>query len=171
MTDPVIGAITAELKRVEEDSQHSAASQFALAQQFRSVELVAGIPSTALAAVAGVAALADTTNRVAAGVIALVAAGLGAVVVFVGAASQSARASSAGNTYLAIAADARRARQIDLLLLTTAESRELLASLTARAQKQNLAAQPPNMLARWAGKRSVERGDRVHAVDSRPEVQ
>jgi hypothetical protein len=53
LIDPVIRAITAELERVEEDSQHSAASQFALAQQFRSVELVAGIPSTALAAVAG----------------------------------------------------------------------------------------------------------------------
>lgn len=159
--------ITVELERLEEDSVHSAANQFALGQQYRMIELVAGVPASVLAAVAGVTALASTTGRVTAGIVALVSAGLGALVTFLGAADRSARASAAGNEYLAIQKEARRTRLIDSQLVDAATLREMLRTLTDRVHAQNLAAQPPNVLARRFGRRSVERGDRVHIVDVR----
>jgi hypothetical protein len=166
MTNDVAAAIFRELERVEESATHSASSQFALAQQYRAVDLVAGIPATALAATAGVTALASTTGRVAAGVIALVAAALSAIVAFLGAAHRSAQATAAGNEYLAIVGDARRARTIDMDMVDLHEARRLLRELTDRAHEQNKAAQPPNVLARWLGKRSIVRGDREHEVDA-----
>lgn len=163
--DAIQDQILLELQRIEEDAMHSAANQFALGQQYRAVELLAGIPASVLAAVAGVTALASTTGRVAAGVIALVAAGLGALVTFLGAAERSSRATAAGNEYLAVQKEARRTRLIDAHLLDAASLREQLRELTDRAHAQNLAAQPPNLLARTRGKRSVERGDRAYAAD------
>jgi hypothetical protein len=159
-------AIFREFERVEESATHSAASQFALAQQYRAVDLVAGIPATALAAIAGVTALASTTGRLAAGIIALIAAALSAIVAFLGAAHRSAQATAAGNEYLAIIGDARRARMIDMDMVDLDQARSLLRDLTDRVHEQNKAAQPPNVLARWLGKRSIERGDREHQVDA-----
>jgi hypothetical protein len=57
----------------------SAQGQLELAKLWRSVNLFVGVPAAFLAAVAGVTALASTTNRIVAGIVALVAAGLGAV--------------------------------------------------------------------------------------------
>lgn len=165
MSNQVTGAILLELQRVEESAKHSMASQFALGQQYRTVDLIAGIPATALAAIAGVTALASATGRITAGIIALVAAGLSAIVAFLGAAQRASQATAAGNEYLAIVNDARRARLIDVALLDSAGARDLLRSLTDRAHEQNKAAQPPNVIARWIGKRSIARGDREHQVD------
>lgn len=166
MPNPVAAEILRELQRVEESAEHSMANQFALGQQYRTVDLMAGIPATALAAIAGVTALASTTGRVTAGIIALVAAGLSAIVAFLGAARRGAQATAAGNEYLAIVNDARRARLIDIDLVDVVAARELLRGLTDRAHEQNKTAQPPNVVARWLGKRSIERGDRQHHVDT-----
>ena len=91
MPNLLAAEILRELQRVEESAEHSMANQFALGQQYRTVDLIAGIPATALAAIAGVTALASTTGRVTAGIIALVAAGLSAIVAFLGAARRGAQ--------------------------------------------------------------------------------
>lgn len=62
MTTPEL-EIAVELERLEEALVHSAANQFALGQQYRMIEPVAGIPATILAAAADLTALASTTGR------------------------------------------------------------------------------------------------------------
>src|SRR3954462_6221857 len=103
-------AIEDELRRLEESAMYSAQIQFEQAKRWRGVNLMLGIPASALAAVSGATALASTTGRVAAGIIALVAAGFGGILTTVNASHRTTQASAAANAYLEIQTAARQAR-------------------------------------------------------------
>ncbi len=114
VTDPnAKAAIGAALADVEEGTKWSAQGQFEQAKLWRAAHLTLGVPAAALAAIAGATALASTTGRVAAGIIALVSAGLSAVASSLDAAGRAESAQTSGNRYLAVRPQrAWRARSI-----------------------------------------------------------
>jgi hypothetical protein len=160
-------AISDELERIEEGALYSSNSQFEQAKQWRGVNLALGIPASVLAAIAGGTALATTAGRVAAGVIALIAAGLGAVLTTLNAARRSEQAHISGNAYLALRNDARRARMIDLAGQSFDDARQALAELAARESEINDGAAIPSWMAFQRGKKNIERGGTTYEVDRR----
>jgi hypothetical protein len=97
VTDQRRKAIADELARIEEGAEYSSNSQFEQAKLWRGTNLVLGVPAAVLAAVAGATALATTAGRVAAGILALCAAGLGAVMTTLNAARRAEQAHVSGN--------------------------------------------------------------------------
>lgn len=144
---------------------YSAQIQFEQAKQWRGVNLALGLPASALAAVAGATALADTAGRLVAGVLALVSAGFGAVLTTINASHRMNQASSAANAYLEIQTAARQARLTDLPYQTVEEGRAALAEITARRNEQNKTAEVPNRRAYRRGAKNIEDGGQSYTVD------
>jgi hypothetical protein len=157
--------IREELSRIEESAMWSAQGQFEQAKQWRGLNLFLGVPTSALAAIAGATALAGTAGRYFAGVLALAAAALGAVLTTVNASHRTNQASAAGNAYLEIQTAARQARLIDLPSMDVDEARAMLAELTARRDEQNKTAEPPNRLAYSRVRKNIEGGGQQYEVD------
>ncbi len=158
--------IEQELLRIEESATWSAQAQFEQAKQWRGVNLMLGLPASVLAAVSGATALASTTGRFVAGVLALAAAAFGAVLTTVNASHRTSQASAAANTYLEIQTAARQLRTVDLPYLTIEEARAALAELTARRDEQNKTAEPPNRWAYRRARKNIGAGGQDYAVDT-----
>lgn len=144
----------------------SAQSQFEQAKQWRGVNLFLGVPASALAAVSGATALASAAGRFAAGLLALAAAALGALLTTTNAAHRTNRASAAANAYLEIQTAARQVRLIDLPNASIEEARAILAELTARRDEQNKTAEPPNRFAYRKAKKNLAQGGQDYTTDS-----
>jgi hypothetical protein len=136
-------AIAAELRRLEESAMYGAQMQFEQAKHWRGINLGLGLPASVLAAVSGATALAATTGRIAAGILALISAAFGGVLTTVNASHRTSQAASAGNGYVAIQTASRQPRTIDLPNIAPDDAREALAELTARLDEQNKSAEPP----------------------------
>ena len=162
-------AIFDELQRLEESAQYSAQSQFEQSKRWRVINLWLGVPASSLAAVAGATALVTAAGRVAAGLIALASAGLGAILTTINASHRMNQASSAANAYLEIQTAARQAREIDLSAWTVEEARSALAELTARRDEQNKTAEVPSRRAYLRGKANIDAGQQSYAVDTAAE--
>ncbi|MFD8671903.1 SLATT domain-containing protein [Streptomyces seoulensis] len=158
-------AIADELRRVEESAMYSAQTQFETAKHWRGVHLLMGIPTTLLAAVAGTTALVESTGRVAAGILALVSAGLGAVMTTVNAPQRMSHATACANAYLEVQTAARQTRTVDLPVLALDDARAVLAELTSRCGEQNRAAEPPGRRAYRRAQSNIEGGGQTYAVD------
>lgn len=98
-------AIVAEAKRIEEDATFSAKGHFEAARRWASAHLWIGIPTTLVAAVAGVSALSDYKSLAA--VLSLLVAASSAVFTFLNSESRAARHLRAGNAYKALQNDTR----------------------------------------------------------------
>jgi len=157
--------IRKELCRIEESATFSAQAQFEQAKYWRAVNLILGVPAAVLAAIAGATALASTTGRVAAGIIALVAAGLSAITTTLNAAQRTEQGQAAGNLYLALQSDARIARETDLSRQTFDEARAALAELRLRQDEINQSSALPARYAYWRAKKNIERGGQRYKVD------
>ena len=155
-----------ELSRLEESATYSSQAQFEQAKHWRKVNYWLGIPATALAAAAGGTALATTTNHYVAGVMALLSAGLGAVLTTVNASHHMNQATSAANAYLEIETAARQFRQIDLPVVAIDDARQQLAELTARRDEQNKTAEPPGPRAIGKARANIKSGGQTYAVDA-----
>jgi hypothetical protein len=145
---------------------YSAQIQFEQAKRWRTVNLGLGVPASVLAAVSGATALAATTGRIVAGVLALAAAGFGAMLTTMNSSHRMNQASAAANAYLEIQTAARQACQIDLPEWTLDEARSALAELTARRDEQNKTAEPPSRRSYRKGKANIESGGQTYAVDA-----
>ncbi len=164
MTD--IAKIGEELSRIAEAAGYASQSQFEQAKFWRGVNLALGVPAAGLAAVAGATALASTSGRIAAGIIALAAAGLGGVVTTLNAAQRTEQAQAAGNLYLSLQSDARIAREVDLGGQDPGEAREALAELRVRQDEINQQAALPSFYAYWRAKTSIAKGRQTYDVDA-----
>jgi hypothetical protein len=160
-----VQAIENELLRIEEGAEHSSQSQFEQAKLWRGTNLVLGVPAAVLAAVAGGTALASTAGRVAAGILALCAAGLGAVMTTLNAARRAEQAHVAANSYLSVRNDVRRLRTIELPGLEFDDAKQALAELTGRENEINQAAPIPSRFAFRRGMRNIKRGGTAYRVD------
>jgi hypothetical protein len=159
-------ALADEFNRLEESAKYSAQNQFEQAKQWRGINLILGLPASALAAISGATALASTAGRFWAGLLALGAAAFGAVLTTVNASHRTNRASSAANAYLEIQTAARQARLLDLPTGDLDEIRAALAEITARRDEQNKTAEPPNRWARRRAQKTISAGGQMYEVDS-----
>lgn len=157
--------IRKELCRIEESATFSAQAQFEQAKYWRAVNLILGVPAAVLAAIAGATALASTTGRMAAGVIALVAAGLSAIATTLNAAQRTEQGQAAGNLYLALQSDARIARETDLPRQSFDEARAALVGLRVRQDENNQSSALPARYAYWRAKKNIERGGQRYKID------
>lgn len=155
-----------ELRRIEESAMLSAQAQFEQAKYWRGINLTLGVPAAVLAAIAGATALASTTGRIAAGIIALVAAGLSAITTTLNAAQRTEQAQAAGNLYLALQADARISREIDLPHQSFDEARSALTELRVRQDEINQSSALPARFAYWRAKKNIESGGQRYQADS-----
>lgn len=163
--EPWRKAISDELERIEESARDSCQSQFEQTKKWRGVNLSIGIPSSALAAISGATALASTTGRVTAGILALTAAGMSAILTTLNAAHRMNQASAAANAYLEIQTAARQARNIDLPQWTLEEARSELAEITSRRDEQNKTAEPPSKRSYKKAQNIIDSGGQTYAVD------
>ncbi|WP_329167201.1 SLATT domain-containing protein (plasmid) [Streptomyces sp. NBC_01717] len=164
-TDARRRALHAEFLRLEESATYSAQTQFEQAKRWRALHWALGIPTTLLAAVAGTTALVESAGSTAAGILALLSAGLGAVLTTVNAPQRAGHAAASANAFLEIQTAARQHREIDLPDCALAEAREVLAALTVRRDEQNAKAEVPSRRAYSRAKANVRAGAQTYAVD------
>jgi hypothetical protein len=165
MTDDPIAAIDHELRRIEEAAIYSSQSQFVQAKIWRAVNLGLGAPASILAAVSAGTGLANAGARTLAAVLALIAAGLGAVMTTLNSNRRAEQAHMSANAYLKLQNDARIARTIDLPGMDLPKARALLNDLDGRRDEINRSAEIPFAVAYWLGKRNIERGGTTFEVD------
>ncbi|MEU1622878.1 SLATT domain-containing protein [Streptomyces sp. NPDC005722] len=158
-------AFEAEFRRLEESAMYSAQTQFEEAKRWRALHWLLGIPATLLAAVAGTTALVESTGGTPAGILALVSAGLGAVLTTVNAPQRAGQAAASANAFLEIQTAARQHREIDLPDWPLGEAREALAALTTRRDAQNTQAEVPSRRAYRRAQANLRAGSQTYAVD------
>lgn len=165
MHAPEHKGIADELCRVEEAASHSSQTQFSSAKFWRGLNLALGLPSAALAAIAGTTLLADTSSARTGAIIALIAAALTAVMTTINAAQRAEQSRASANAYLALQGDARVLRTIDLPGLEHEEARQRLAEFIERRNSINETAPVPAFLAYLLGRRNIVRGRQTYEVD------
>ena len=166
--DSTKDAIGRQLSNIEEAVKWSAQGQLEAAKLWRTVNLWVGVPAALLAGIAGVTALASTAGRIVAGIIAVAAAGLGAVAATLNAPKRAEVAEAAGNKYLAIQQDAAIAREVDLPRQHVDDARQVLHDLAARRQEVNAAATAIPRLAYRRARHNIEdEGGQTYQADTR----
>ncbi len=158
-------AMRKEAKRIHESAEHSAQNQFEYAKTWRSVDRWLGSVAALLAAIAGAGGLAKVFSAQWAGLIALAAAGAGAVATSLGAPKTKTLAHASGNAYLALQQDCRTFIEVDLDYLPIQEARDTLSKLVARHQELNVTAEIPSKRARKKAKKNIEAGGQTYEAD------
>lgn len=159
-------AMHKEADRVHEGAKHSAQNQLEYAKTWRSVDRWLGGAAALLAALAGAGGLAEVLTAQWAGLIALLAAGVGGVATFLDASRTRSHAQASGNAYLALQQDCRVFIEIDLENKTIDEAREVLNELVIRQQELNATADLPSRRARRKGKKNIEDGSQDYEADA-----
>lgn len=158
-------AMRKEAKRIHESAEHSAQNQLEYSKTWRSVDRWLGGFAAILAAIAGAGGLSEVFSAKWAGLIALAAAGAGAIATTLGAPKTKALAHAAGNAYLALQQDCRNFIEVDLDYISVDEARGTLAKLVAKLQELNATAEIPSRRARKKGKKNIDQGDQKYEVD------
>jgi DNA-binding SARP family transcriptional activator len=156
-----------EAARVLEAATYSSETQFEYSKRWRRVDRWIGSVAAALAAVAGVGGLSQVFSARWAGLIAVLAAGTGAVAASIGAPQTKEKASGSATAYRALQQDARMFLTIDLGILPEDEARARLQELVERLQQLNRVAEVPSAGAWKRAKRSIEQGSQRYEVDER----
>ena len=160
--------IIKEARRIEEDSLYSAKGQFLAASVWGNVRLFIGLPTAAMAAVAGASALAEfDSHNVVAGVLAIVVTGLTAITTFLNPNERASAHLKAGNRFNSLRNSARIFHEIDCL--GTGPDEDLAQRLTELANERDRlnedSPQIPGWAYRWA-KRGIEKGEAAYQVDT-----
>jgi hypothetical protein len=155
-----------EAQRVEESARYSAQNQFEYSKTWRRVDRWLGGTAALFAAVAAAGGLSEVLSARWAGLVALAAAGLGAIASSLGAPKAKDRAHSSANALLALQQDARIFINVDLDQQPDDEAREQLRTLVARQQELNATAEIPSGRTWKRAKRNVEAGRQTYEVDA-----
>src|SRR4051812_16542021 len=123
MDDEAKSELAKEAIRIEESATYASETQFEYAKSWRRIDRVLAGVAAVLAAVAGVGSLSKTLGPTAAGVIAIAAAGIGAVAASLNAPQTKEKASGSANAYRALEQDARVFYKIDLPSMDEEEAR------------------------------------------------
>lgn len=144
---------------------YGAQTQFSSAKFWRGLHFAIGVPTAAVAAVAGASGLADTTSAKTVAIVALLAAGLTAVMTTLNAAQRAEQSRVSANAYLTFQGDARVLRTVDLPALSVDEARRQLKELVARRSMLNEAAPVPAFLAYILGRRNISKQRQTYEID------
>lgn len=159
--------IIKEAKRIHEATMWSGQSQFEQAKIWSRRNTFLGVPSTGLAAVAGVGGLANLFGNVWTGLLAIVASFLTAVLTTLNYSKKIDQAHASANAYLSLQQDARIFIEVDSKSNTVEELRELLAKLVARQQEINTSAHIPSPKARNLAGKNIKDGRQHYEVDDK----
>jgi len=156
-----------EGRRIEEDSLLSAKAHFEAAALWGQFHLWLGIPTTVIAAIAGISALKDYPTL--AGLLAMGVAALSALSTFLNPSGRQSAHLLAGNQYLALRNNARIFCSINLAL-SGDDTRAQLIELSDRRNELN-AGSP--QVSRWAFTRAREgiaAGEAEYRIDGAPKA-
>ncbi len=159
--------IRKEAARILESATYASETQFEYAKRWRRVDRWIGGAAAALAAVAGIGGLSQVLSARWAGLVAVLAAGTGAVAASIGAPQTKEKASGSATAYRALQQDTRIFLSIDLPNLPDDEAKAQLQQLVERLQELNRAAEVPSAGAWRRAKRSIERGAQRYEADRR----
>lgn len=165
MISQKIQSLKEEAQRVHESATLSAQNQFEYSKTWRRVDRWLGGSAALIAAVSGAGGLSEVISAKWAGLIALAAAGLGAVATSLGAPKAKDRAHASANALLALQQDTRIFLNVDLDELTEDEAREQLRTLVARQQELNATAEIPSGRVWKKAKKNVADGQQKYEVD------
>jgi hypothetical protein len=165
MTDNYREEIRKEAERIHESTTYASETQFEYAKRWRRVDRVIGGAAAVIAAVAGVGGLSNILSARGAGLIAVVAAGLGAVAASLGAPQTKEKAAMAATAYRALQQDTRIFLNIDLPVLAEEEAREHLKELVSRSQQLNRESVLPSDSAWKKAKARIEAGAQRFEAD------
>lgn len=149
--DNLSTAIGKEASRIEEDALHSGKGHFNAGSIWSIVHLCLGIPTSILAAWAGIEAFANNPQLTA--LLAIIAAGLSATNTFLNPNEKATNHRSAGREFNALKNKARRFREITLCQTGTGSAQDELESLAiTRDQLNSMSPDIP----RWAYNKAVK---------------
>jgi hypothetical protein len=154
-----------EAERILESAAYASETQFEYAKRWRRVDRWIGSAAAALAAVAGVGGLSQVLSARWAGLIAVLAAGTGAVAASISAPQTKEKAAGSATAYRALQQDVRIFLMVDLPALTDEDARGKLQQLVERHQQLNRAADVPSASAWKRAKRSIEQGAQHYKID------
>ena len=160
---PELDPIGKEALRIYESAMFSSQGQFEQAKIWRALNILLGVPSAVLAALAGSAILAgDKTSAfwglslsTWAGIFALLAAACSATLTTVNASRRATQSQSSANAFLQLQTDARQLITIDLLTLSREDARAALESITNSRNELNKTADPPGVVAYRRAKKNI----------------
>lgn len=157
--------IIKEATRVHEAAMWSSQCQFEQAKIWSKRSTVLGVPSSGLAAVAGVGGLADLFGNVWTGALAITASFLTTILTTLNYSKKIDQAHSSANAYLSLQQDTRIFIEIDSKEGHIKTLRERLSELVARQQEINGASQIPTQNARKRAEKNIKRGYQSYDVD------
>lgn len=129
-------SLNIESQRIEEDCTYSSKGHYAASAFWARVQIIVGLPATILAAISGSFAFSGATEI--AGSVAMLAAGLTAVLTFLNPSDKASSHLMAGNQYSSLKNESRVFREVDLVSTEHEEKCiEALKSLSTRRNKLN----------------------------------
>lgn len=161
--------VVREAKRIEEDANYSARSQFVAARRWRALHLWIGIPTVIAAALSGLSALGPFDyHSVIASLLALLAAAATAVTTFLNPNKQADIHLEAGNRYLALRNRTRVLWSIEVVTphRTDEELAERLVRLSKRRDILNRSSPAIPRGAFIAARKGIESGETQYEVDT-----
>jgi uncharacterized membrane protein YhiD involved in acid resistance len=161
------GDIVNEAKRVHEAAMWSGQAQFEQAKIWSRRNTFLGVPSSGLAAIAGVTGIADIWGNAITGILALLASFLTAILTTLNYSKKIDQAHASANAYLALQQDARIFIEVDSKAGAVDELRESLAKLVARQQEINSTAHIPSPKAREKAEKNINDGRQRYEVDEK----
>jgi uncharacterized membrane protein len=154
-----------EAERIHESAMFSSETQFEYAKRWRRVDRLIGGCAAVLAAVAGVGGLSQVLSARGAGLIAVLAAGMGAIAASLGAPQTKEKASVAANAFRNLQQDTRIFIKIDLRQMSQVDARKRLDELRERLQQLNAEAEIPSQRAWKKAQSNIARGAQNYEVD------
>jgi len=161
-----LAQIHKEAQRIHESATYASETQFEYAKRWRRVDRLIGAAAAVTAAIAGVGGLSQVLSARWAGLVAIAAAGAGAVAASLGAPQTKEKSAVAATAYRALQQDARIFLNIDLGKMTEEDARTRLAELVERSQALSREAPIPSGLAWKRAKESIEAGTQKYEVDT-----
>lgn len=162
---PVMDEIRSEAERVHEAATYASETQFEYAKNWRRLDRWLGSASAALAAVAGVGGLSQVFTARWAGLIAVLAALVGAVAASISAPKTKEKASVAANSYRALQQDVRIFLRIDLGTMSSEDARQKLQELVDRLQQLNREGEIPSKKAWERARAQIEGGSQKYETE------
>lgn len=159
------GALRREAARIEEDCLHSAKGHFSAGRIWSNIHFAVGLPAAVMAASASKAAFDN--DDITAGVLAIIAAALVAMVTFLNPQARANAHHTAGTRYNSIRNQVRIVREIDMISdKPTEDLTDLVKRLGTERDRLN---ESSPQIPRWAflmAKKGIAAGEADYAVDS-----